>query len=734
MAPRTVLIPTYIGHLKPVTALVASIREHCADRVDIVLVIGAKERQAFQQLEQKYSLRILGFEELLFTFSGRRMDTGRLLDVVHRFRFQALKKLLGVASLAGDVLVMDSESIVTRDLTPLFEGGIAGTTVIYSERPWQTMKKSLTTEVHDECCGLLEQQPYWYFESFNWLYSSDLVRDMLQHLRAKHGVEWMFRPWSLFECQLYFQYAHSRGASYRFLTAHEILANHFGADRATRLLRAIYESPLAAFGIFEYLARFVSREEYLGFVSDPAVLAHFRLMRHEPYPFYDIVGAVRGAAGRDPNYFGEASMHRRPLVSGRIAVIASGRFHHEEDAHNLRHFLRGVDCDLFLGLGADHWLDATIQEILQPCRIARVDDAAVLSARQLALQTTEKISEPRIKLGRDIGSMAMFDKMTAGWNAMLEEEAARGTRYAVVVRTRPDIFSSRGLHNILWECSENMGSFDGVLLVPNRFWSQGINDQLFLGLREEMGRLFQGLDGASFAECEFRNPEYFMGGRVRAAGLSPVPFPFEYILTRGDQPELEDVQHRLDLQEKNFWSSAVDLPPWKDAGPALDDALANVRLKNSNMNPAVLPTPRGFEADVLFARDAGGRRYMLMSEHKSPALYMLKMPRWASFFVPLAIAAGPLRPGRGNAVRLESFDENTRRLELSLAGPPGNRPRISLQLTSSPRSSLATLRRWSLSGGGRVLKGMRVAGKALRRRVRDFRARVLLSKPGGGTR
>jgi len=259
VTPRTILIPTYIGHLAPVTTLAASIREHCGNDVDIVLVIGAADRPAFEELARERSCRLLEIEDLIFNYTGRRIEGNRLLSVVDRFRFQTMKKLLGVASLSGDVFIMDSETIVTRNLTPIFEAGIAETSVVYSERPWKTMNFSLTTDVHDECCELLEPQPYWYFESFNWLYSSDVVRDMLEHLRSKHGIEWVFRPRPLFECQLYFQYAHSRGAGYRFITAHDVLATHFGQDRAASLLRAIYASPLAAFGVnFLFFVLFLS--------------------------------------------------------------------------------------------------------------------------------------------------------------------------------------------------------------------------------------------------------------------------------------------------------------------------------------------------------------------------------------------------------------------------------------------------------------------------------------------
>ena len=726
MAAHTVLIPTYIGHLGPVTTLAGTIREYCGDRVGIVLVIGETDRPAFEKLAAACSCRVLTIEDLVADYTGQRVDAARLLTLVSRFRFQALKKLLGVASLEGEVLIMDSESLVTRDLTPLFEGGIADTTVVYSERPWKAMKESLTTEVHDECDLLLEPQPYWFFESFNWLYSSDLVRELMRHLLAKHGKEWVFRPKPLFECQLYFQYAYARGAGYRYLTAQDVLTIHFGAERAGKLLRAFYGSPLQSFGIFEYLARFVSRRDYVAFIGNPEVLRHFRLTRHEPYVFHDIVGEVRAAAGGDPNYFGEASMHRRPLLNGRIAVIASGRFHQEEDAHNLRHFLRGVECDLFLGIGADAWPDATAEEILQPCRVARVDDGEALEGRRLALRSAPGLPEKDGKPDRDVGSMAMFDKMAAGWRALLEQEAVRGKRYAVVVRTRPDIFAAHGLHEILWEVAENMGSLQGCVMLPDTFWSQGVNDQLFLGLREEMGRLFEGLDGAAYARSDFRNPEYFLGRHLRGAGLAPVPFPYEYILTRGEQPELSEVQGRLDGQEKHFWSSKVELPPWKDAGKALDAALENVLIKNGRMKPTVVRMPDGVAADLVFAREANGRTCVLLSEHKSPAVFLRRQPGWAGALTPQALATGVLRPGKGQAARLEMFDEASGRLELSL----GAGQRVSLQVVPPPGSTvLVSLAEKSFGVLGGALRQGRTRLGTLRRRSLDLMRRWKLARP-----
>jgi hypothetical protein len=721
----SVLIPTYTGHLEQVTALVRSIRGAGNLQVEIVLVVGRDERPAFEPLVQEAACRLLDIEALVHDYTGTRIGAAPLLAAVERFRFQALKKLLGVASLRGDVLVLDSESCTTRDLSPIFEGGLAQTSVVYSERPWHKLPGSLTTQVYDECCQLLGQQPYWFFESFNWLYSSELTRQLLAQLKTAHGPDWVFRPKPLFECQLYFQFAYARNAGYRFISAREVLVGHFGAARADALLATIFASPQAAFGIFEYLARFLTREDYLGFVGDPGVIRHFRFMRHEPYEFYDVVGAVRSRAGADPNYFGEASMHRGPLVRGRIAVLVAGRFHGEQEVYGMRQFLRGVECDLFIGSPEDAWLDGLLRDVLHPRQIAMAPDEPALGLRHRQIMAAAGAVERKVKPLRDVGSMAMFDKIAAAWQALCDEERATGQRYAAVIRIRPDIFCARGLRDVLWELSEHMASLRGALFVPDRFWSQGINDQLFLGLRDEMGRLLDGLDGAAYTASDYLNPEYFLARRLRQHGLKPVTFPLEYLLTRGHPPDLHDIGPQFENQQRIFWSGPAPVPLWKDAGAALDRMLANTALKNGQMKLATVSAVMGGQLEYLYARAADGRRYVLVSEYKSPSVHLVGLPRGLLALAPYALAAGLLRPRHGQAVALESHNPETGQLLLRRMPRPGGHspagagpaaieaePPIALQVLPPQRSMLLALLRWSRSAlratirlGRRALRG-----------------------------
>ncbi|HEX2545901.1 MAG TPA: hypothetical protein VHL79_13535 [Ramlibacter sp.] len=722
VGPGRVLIPTYAGHLDAATELVRSIRECCGPDLPVTLVIGADERPLFADLATRWQCSLLDIETLVRDYTGRFMPAAQLLKLVDRFRYQALKKLLGIARFDGDVVVLDSESHVLRDLAPMFAGSTTQTTVAYSVRPWHQMPRSLTTEVYEECCHLLGAQGHWFFESFNWLYSAQLVRDMLEQLAQAHGREWPFRPRPLFECQLYFQYVHQHAASrYRFLPVQDILAIHFGAPRAAQLLETFFRSPRAAFGVLEYLARFLTRDEYAAFASDPEVVRHLRLVRHEPAEFYDLLPQLRASNRDNPHYLAEASMHRRPLLDGRIAVIVAGRFHGEQDVYNVRRFLEGVHCDLFLAVERGAWLESLARDVLQPRGVAHTADEAELGRRHLALEATPADRERELKPERDIGSMAMFDKIAAGWQLLKTEEAERGSPYAAVVRLRPDLFASRGLRDVLWDISEHTGSMAGRIFVPDRFWSQGINDQVFLGLRDEMGKLLDGVTPAAFAASSYRNPEFFLGTQLRRTGLQPVAFPLEYILTRGDQPDLHDIEHRWRDQERIFWSGPAPVPHWKDAGVVLDRLLANTQLKNGRMRLQTCPAARGPLVECGDARGEAGQRYLLLAEHKSPRVYLLRLPRWLLAIAPAAIAAGVLRPRHGREVALHSYAADGGELVVSelpstdaaAGSTPDERaaPRLVLHLQPSKRSPVLAALRLGHSG-------LRAIGRLGRRALR----------------
>jgi hypothetical protein len=297
---------------------------------------------------------------------------------------------------------------------------------------------------------------------------------------------------------------------------------------------------------------------------------------------------------------------------------------------------------------------------------------------------------------------------------MRAEEARRGEAYAVVVRMRPDLFAARGLRDVLWDVSEQTSTMAGSIFVPDRFWSQGINDQLFLGLRPEMGRLLDGLDASAYAQAAYLNPEHFLGTRLRALGLKPVAFPLEYLLTRGDQPDIHDVPDRWHRQQAIFWSGPAPAPAWSDAGPVLDRVLANVAIKNGQLAMTRCGT-RDRTVEYAFARDDAGKSHLLMCEYKAPALFQLTLPGWMLACAPPALAAGVLRPRHGREVALRAYDAQQREVTLApVPSTPGTAEAaaVRLRLVPSARSPLLAAARLGRSGlravtrlGRRVLPG-----------------------------
>ncbi|MDA6200866.1 hypothetical protein OSK37_25295, partial [Escherichia coli] len=87
--------------------------------------------------------------------------------------------------------------------------------------------------------------------------------------------------------------------------------------------------------------------EYIGFITDPKVTKHLRLLRHEPPVIYDVVDEVRARCPEDL-YFGEAAMHRGDFTRGKVAILISGEFHCLDNILNIKNFLSGVDCDIFV--------------------------------------------------------------------------------------------------------------------------------------------------------------------------------------------------------------------------------------------------------------------------------------------------------------------------------------------------------------------------------------------------
>lgn len=669
MHQGTVVIPTWRGHFNEASGLVHSIRTYDS-AMPIVLVIGTEEKALFEPLAQQTNCTLLFIDQLVESYTGKAMSASHLLKIIGKFRYQAIKKLLAAAAIETEMaLVLDSESQICAPLKNLFQAGIEGTTVLYTQRPWPEMDRSLTTRVHKEVSYLIGYQPNWYFESYNWVYSRAITSELLQHLKKKHGVGWLFRTEPLFECQLYYQYAQQQQSGYRFMSVETLLELHFSAERTSMIVHACQNSPFHACGIIEYLAAVLPRRDYIAFMSRPEILEHLRLVRHEPLLLHDMVNEFRDAVSPSAPFFGEVSMHRGQFIRGKIAVLMTGVFQNEQDVWNAKRLLEGIECDLFIAVPAGHWTQGLIEDVLQPRALVTIDEESLHGDRAIAVAQAS-LAEKETKPNRDIISMSMFDKIQAAFNAMCAHEDACAQPYAVVVRIRPDILSQQRLRDLFIFVSEQVGALTNRIFFPDRFWSQGINDQLFFGGRTEMGRLLASISGSAYSQCAYLNPEWFLADTLRTCKLDPFAVHFEYILARGNYPSLSHISDKFNEQNRLFWSRTIPLSLARNLSKPLDSIVDTVYAKNGVLKTYRIHTSRG-EYEFLFLRGDNARIYACVSEYKSPYIFAVQIPRWLiSIFTYMALLGFPgvLRSANAASLRMAGepnmVDSQTNRCEI----------------------------------------------------------------------
>ncbi|EKN3826086.1 TPA: hypothetical protein ACHW2M_001675 [Yersinia enterocolitica] len=105
----------------------------------------------------------------------------------------------------------------------------------------------------------------------------------------------------------------------------------------------------------------------------------------------------------------------------------------------------------------------------------------------------------------------MFDKLSVTYQMMRKHELAASEEYSIIVRIRPDIFATNRLKDVFINVAENSQVDDQSIFFPDRFWSQGINDQFFFGKSLPMRLLLDNISGDNYVNSEYLNPEYYLG-------------------------------------------------------------------------------------------------------------------------------------------------------------------------------------------------------------------------------
>lgn len=661
----TIILPTFSGHFSQANNLIETIRKTSGD-IPINIIISKDDEKLFRKYKHDEFCEIKYIENLVKDYAGIDISAVKLLKSIGKFRFQALKKILGVLNCNTSLaLILDSETNIVKDLNGMFSGGLEKTTVLYTERKWDKIPESLTTDVRTEVNTLLDQQSdNWFFESFNWIYDVELLKKMLLSIESKFGKDWIFRKTPLFECQLYYQYVFNQHTSYSFLRVEDLFIEHFGVGYGNQIINRFWNSSITSYGMIEYAAHLMSKEEYISFISNPKVTHHLRLIRHEPPLIYDIVKAARQKCSVQ-EYYGEAAMHRGDFTTGKIAVLISGDFYNIDNVLNIKNFLAGVDCDIFVATKKDNHLAPLINEILTPVKIIKTDDELSFGRYSKSLAISDGIAETAIKEGRDIGVSNMFDKLFLAYNAMKEYQFEIPQEYGVVVRVRPDIYSTSRLKDIFYDVAENTQIDQETIFFPNRFWSQGINDQLFFGKMKPMLELLDNLSGEKYIDCEYLNPEYFLGKTILKLNLKPIAIDFNYILMRNQPIEISLVQQKLSEQESAFWSKKIPFICWKDLTNNLESVLNNIYIKNTKLSVSNVFTLKKKSIDYFYGKMHDGKVLVFTSEHKSPYISASKIKKICIPFLSYLLILGyPFSTMSVNNIVLKKYSKEFNELEI----------------------------------------------------------------------
>lgn len=444
----TIILPTFSGHFAQACNLIKTIR-NTSGNIRIDLIISKDDEKLFEEFRNDSCCSVKFIEDLVKQYSQVDITAAELLKGIGKFRFQALKKILGVLFCETQLsLVLDSETNIVRDLNEMFAAGVEDTTVLYSLRDWSKIPASLTTEVRQEVNLLLDQKnDYWFFESFNWIYDIEILKNMLSSIESRFGKEWIFRNTPLFECQLYYQFAFNNNEKYKYLRVEDLFIDHFGHPYGQKIIDRFWRSSFTFCGMIEYAAHLMSKDEYIKFISDPIVTHHLRLLRHEPPLIYDVVSAARNKSPKE-HYFGEAAMHRGDFTRGKIAILISGEFHSLDNILSMKNFLAGVDCDVFVTTQKDSNLVPMITELLAPVGLAESDDELCRGHHSKTMALAEGATEYAVKPGRDIGVSNMFDKLAMTYQMMKTHQSTMSGEYSIVVRIRPDIYSTTRLKDV----------------------------------------------------------------------------------------------------------------------------------------------------------------------------------------------------------------------------------------------------------------------------------------------
>lgn len=651
MNSKAIIMPTYNKHHRFAYEGIELIRAY--SNVAIYLVISRNEVDYFyRHLDNFDNMYILYLEDALTKHLGLDISSDDLLRKIGKFRFQSLKKLLGVVeSGVENCLVIDSETRILKGIDSYFDDDIVGNSVVYSERDLNEI--GLIQDVMKEVNFLLGQ-PYnnlYFFENYNWFYKRSIVSDMLQHLAEQHGREWMLREKHLFECQLYYHYAFKNGVDYRFITVLSVLAEHFG-EEAGIILERFNNSQYRNCGVLEYLAAILSKHEYFEFISNENVIQHLRLLRHEPAILSDVYCGNKEQLLEMRSFYGEASMHRGIVLRSKVAILLSGEFRDDVEFSQVKSFLSTVESDVFVSCSLVSPYASRLSEI--PGFKSAFFDDNYSKYSDFSFNFDEYVvgnKEEDLRTNRDLGTSIMFSKMLNCHRVMEAYEKESNVNYDVVVRLRPGIITFDSLKDIFDQILEHHFELNDKFFIPNSFWSQGLNDQFYISDRSVHNKIMFDLQSNHYWDSDYINPEYYLAKIVENRSFGVFCFKFKYLLSRGDSVDVEKCANIWTEQQRNFWSRTHEADVSINKRRDISSKLNNIKIKNFDLKDKhQLENLRGDRFDLI---PISNNNY-LVSEYKSGKIFKFEIAKISGVFPEILF--------KHDSVILKSYSQHSKAL------------------------------------------------------------------------
>ena len=589
----TIVTPTFEKHYVQFSRLVESVARFCLDveAVTMVVVVERVNVDLFRSVFETFPTvrnRIVATEDVLSDFGSVEVPSA-FLRRAGKFTFQTVKKFGGLMRAETHwSLVLDSESLFHKPFRALeLRDNYARQKYVFytrTEPRGETWKDSTGYDVTRNAGAALSVPAgdRWYMEYFHWFYEADKLRDLVQNKLGSAFFDVVRNTEAgktdFFENVLWYVYLETyHGDEYTFYDFKQLLEEHLSPEISARF--DLSELPFSLFGN-EYLLN-ILRPSEIGCIR--RLFDRFKLpfVRLEP-PYFD--HRYLDELNSLPTFVATISSHHLTWLRKKVAVCVSGEFRHvvhRTPEHHVRHlmgFLSGVSCDIYVH-GWSNSSEPLIVDALKP-------RAYLFEPRPDFAELAASIGnvEPRIKPGRDEGSLAMFYSIEKCFELIKENR----DEYDYVLRIRPDLYIEASLKEIMVKISDEGDFLPNAIYVPRQFHSKGINDQVALGPIDKMATYARTLSYVrENIGSLFFNPETVLLRNLLENGVEIALVDMPYGLMRDSPYRIATVYKAWESQQHVWWSRTDRLPVFQDVSAFFRDKLHAVEALMCGRVPTV---------------------------------------------------------------------------------------------------------------------------------------------------